>query len=151
MGGMSIAGSLMTGWWADRIGRRIPLAAVYALRGAGFALVLLTDGSIGYLFVAMGVIGFSWSATVPLTSALCADIYGRRSLGTVFGLMFAIMPIGAAAGSALGGYLYDLTGSYELSIMMNLGAGLIAAAVMLVRSTPLFHHQHEPEAAAVAD
>jgi MFS family permease len=102
MGGMSIAGSLMTGWWADRIGRRIPLAVVYALRGDGFALVLLTDGSIGYLFVAMGVIGFSWSATVPLTSALCADIYGRRSLGTVFGLMFAIMPIGAAAGSALG-------------------------------------------------
>jgi MFS family permease len=99
----------------------------------------------------MAVIGFSWGATFPLTSALCADIYGWRSLGTVFGLMFAIMPIGAAAGSALGGYLYDLTGSYELSIMMNLGAGLIAAAaVMLVRSTRLFHYRREPEAAGAA-
>lgn len=151
MGGMSIAGSLLTGWWGDRAGRRVPLAVVYVLRGGGFALVLLTGGNIFYLFVAMAVIGFSWSATVPLTSAICADIYGRRSLGTVFGLMFAIMPIGAAAGSALGGYLYDLTGTYDLSILMNLVTGLVAAAaVVLLRSTPLFHPQPEP-ASAVAD
>ncbi len=151
MGGMSIAGSLLTGWWADRVGRRIPLAVVYALRGLGFALVLTAGGNVTYLFVALAVIGFSWSATVPLTSAICADIYGRRSLGTVFGLMFAIMPIGAAAGSALGGYLYDLTGSYDLSILMNLGAGLVAAAaVALMRSTPLFHRRTDPEPAGMA-
>ncbi len=151
MGGMSIAGSLLTGWWADRVGRRIPLAVVYLLRGAGFALVLMAGGNVAYLFGALAVIGFSWSATVPLTSAICADIYGRRSLGTVFGLMFAIMPIGAAVGSAIGGYLYDVTGSYDLSILMNLGAGLIAAAaVALMRSTPLFHRRTDPEPAGAA-
>ncbi len=150
MGGMSIAGSLLTGWWADRVGRRIPLAVVYSLRGVGFALVLMAGGNVIYLFGALAVIGFSWSATVPLTSAICADLYGRRSLGTVFGLMFAIMPIGAAVGSALGGYLYDLTGSYDLSILLNLGAGLVAsAAVALMRSTPLFHSGREPEPAGV--
>lgn len=129
-GWASIVGALVTGWWLDRTGSSLPLALVYALRGLGFLLLLLVRNSaIGILFAAF-VIGFSWSATTPLTSSLCATLYGRRRLGTIFGLLFAVMPVGTAAGSALAGVLYDRTESYRSSLVLSALAGLVAAAVV---------------------
>jgi MFS family permease len=153
MGGISIIGTLFTGWWADRVGGIIPLSLVYAARGLGFALILAGTGSAAVMILAMAVIGFSWSSTVPLTSALCADIYGRRSLGAIFGLMFAIMPIGSAVSAATTGFLYDMTGSYQVSIILNVIVGLVAAgAVSIVQRTPIFDRiPHSDRSPALAD
>jgi MFS family permease len=88
------------------------------------------------------MIGISWTATVPLTSAISADIYGRLRLGTIFGMMFAIMPLGSAIGSAAAGFLYDLSGSYAISIWMNAAIGIAAGIVVyLVHATPLFERR----------
>jgi MFS family permease len=148
LGGVSIAGTLFMGWWADKHGGTLPLAVVYALRGIGFGLVLLSGSGLLFVFLGMAIIGFSWSSTTPLTSAICATIYGRRSLGTIFGLMFAIMPLGSAVGAALTGLLYDLTGSYEISLVLNLGFGIAAAiAVNLTRTGPIFERPRRRETA----
>ncbi|MBO9385190.1 MAG: MFS transporter [Thermomicrobium sp.] len=129
-GWASIAGAFATGWWLDRSGTSLPLAVVYALRGLGFLLLLVVGASTaGVLFSAL-VIGFSWSATTPLTSSLCAALYGRRRLGTIFGLLFAVMPVGTAAGSAVAGILFDWTGHYTLSLVLAGALGLSAAAVV---------------------
>jgi len=136
-GWASIAGAFATGWWLDRSGSSLPLSTVYALRGIGFVLLLLVGSNAVGLLVAALVIGFSWSATTPLTSSLCATLYGRRRLGTIFGILFAIMPIGTAAGSALGGALFDWSGSYTWSIAISALAGIAAALVVLpVRVAP---------------
>ncbi|ACZ39499.1 MFS transporter [Sphaerobacter thermophilus] len=147
VGGASILGTLITGRWADRRGSVVPLSVVYALRGLGFAGLLLAGSNVPLVLLALAVTGFSWSSTVPLTSALCADIYGRRALGTIFGLMFAIMPIGSAVGSALAGELRDLTGNYTVSLLANVAAGLLAAAVtLLVQARPIFARTEAPTA-----
>lgn len=136
-GWASIAGAFATGWWLDRSGSSLPLSTVYALRGIGFVLLLLVGSNAVGLLVAALVIGFSWSATTPLTSSLCATLYGRLRLGTIFGILFAIMPIGTAAGSALGGALFDWSGSYTWSIAFSALAGIAAALVVLpVRVAP---------------
>ncbi len=140
MGGISIVGTLATGWWSDRKGGTVPLALIYLLRGIGFGLLFLARSNPAFMLLAMAVIGFSWSSTVPLTSALCANIYGRRSLGAIFGLMYAIMPLGSAVSSALTGFLFDQTGSYVPSLLINVAAGTIAAiTVIQVRRNPIFH------------
>ncbi len=139
MGGISIVGTLTTGWWSDRSGGTIPLSVIYLLRGVGFGLLFLAKTNPVFLLIAMAVVGFSWSSTVPLTSALCANIYGRRSLGAIFGLMYAIMPLGSAIGAALTGFLFDQTGSYVPSLLINVGAGTIAAiTVIQVSQVPIF-------------
>lgn len=145
MGGMSILGALATGWWADRHRGTFTLAIVYLLRGLGFAMLFLASNGLFFLFLAMAVIGFSWSSTTPLTSALCADIYGRRALGSIFGLMFAIMPLGSAVGSAAAGWLYDATGSYTTSILVNFAIGVIGAvAVGILRARPIYERSPVP-------
>jgi len=129
-GWASIAGAFATGWWLDLSGTSLPLAVVYALRGLGFLLLLVVGASTAAVLFSALVIGFSWSATTPLTSSLCAALYGRRRLGTIFGLLFAVMPVGTAAGSAVAAILFDWTGHYTLSLVLAGALGLTAAAVV---------------------
>lgn len=151
MGWMSLAGALATGWWQDRAGTTLPLSVVYALRGIGFGLLLLAGSWMPAILLAVAVIGLSWSATTPLTSSLCVALYGRRNLGTIFGLLFAIMPVGSAAGASLSGLLYDFMGAYQPSLLLNLVAGLLAALVVLpIRVTPRFRPASASAARPVA-
>jgi MFS family permease len=73
--------------------------------------------------------GFSWWATLPLTSALTAEVYGLEHLGTLNGLAFTGHQIGGALSSQLGGTLRDLTGSYDLPFAI---ASLLLFAASLV-------------------
>jgi MFS family permease len=151
MGGMSIVGALIMGWWADKSGKLIPLSVTYLLRGGGFAVLFLAGTNFPIVLIAMTMIGISWTATVPLTSAISADIYGRLRLGTIFGLMFAIMPLGSAIGSATAGFLYDLSGSYAISIWMNAAIGITAGIVVyLVHTRPMFQRDSSPSAPRTA-
>jgi MFS-type transporter involved in bile tolerance (Atg22 family) len=58
-----------------------------------------------------------------MTSALTADIYGRFSVSSVFGLIFLVHQTGSALGSWLAGVLFGTTGGY--------GAAFVAACVFL--------------------
>jgi cyanate permease len=60
--------------------------------------------------------------------------------------MFAIMPLGSAVGAAMTGLLFDQTGSYVPSLLINVAAGTIAAiTVVQVREKPIFSHRRQPE------
>jgi MFS family permease len=109
-------------------------------------VLFLAATNVPLMVFAMAIVGLSWTATVPLTSALSADIYGRRNLGTIFGMMFAIMPLGSAIGSAGAGFLHDLTGSYAMSIWLNVVMGVVAGVVVLmVRQAPIFRQEPGPQ------
>lgn len=131
IGGFSIAGALIFGWLSDYLTRKNLLAFVYLLRGTAFLVLLrvgLPDESL--LFLGAAVLGFSWTATVPLTTAIVADHFGRRALASIAGTMFAVMPLASALGAWLGGFIYDQAHSYVLSLAMSAIAGLLAAVVV---------------------
>ncbi|MBI2320790.1 MAG: MFS transporter [Chloroflexi bacterium] len=131
IGGFSIAGALIFGWLSDHLTRKNLLAFVYLLRGAAFLVLLrvgLHDESL--LFLGAAVLGFSWTATVPLTTAIVADHFGRRALATIAGTMFAVMPLATALGAWLGGFVYDQAHDYILSLAMSAVAGLLASVVV---------------------
>ncbi len=113
MMGLNVAGGLGAGMLADRFGRKNVLASLYFLRGCGYVVLLLVPSTLGLWLFAV-VVGFSWVATVPLTSTLAADVYGLRALGTISGITYLCHQIGGLFGVLLGGFLYDLTGSYTL-------------------------------------
>jgi MFS family permease len=131
MSGLNVVGVLAVGVLSDRWGRKIPLGGVYALRGCAFlALILVPSDWSLWLFVV--VLGFSWWATLPLTNALTADVYGLSHLGTLNGMVFLGHQIGGALSIQLGGLLHDLTGSYELPFAV---AGLLLFIASLVSFT----------------
>jgi predicted MFS family arabinose efflux permease len=105
------------------------LATVYLLRGLAFA-VLIQARDLPTLYLGSFLLGISWTSTGALTSAITADKCGLKHLGTIYGTMFTIMPIGSGIGAYVGGLIYETRHGYELSLIMSALAGLIAAVVV---------------------
>ncbi len=123
LGGSSIVFTVMLGALSDRFGRRPVLAGIYAGRIAIFAgLFLIRDNATALMMVAM-LGGITLAGTGSMTSALAADIYGRFSVSSIFGLIFLVHQTGSALGSWLAGALFELTGGY--------GAAFAAACALL--------------------
>ena len=133
--GLNVFGAIGAGLLADRFGRKNLLALVYFLRGSGYMILLLPgvlgltllSGNLGLWLFAL-VAGFSWWATLPLTSSLTADVYGLRTLGTITGMSFLFHQIGGFASVWLAGVLYDVTGSYTIPFLIA-GSLLFPAAL----------------------
>jgi len=133
LGGSSIGFTVMLGALSDRFGRRTVLAAIYAGRVLIFAgFFLIRDNPAAILAVAV-LGGITMAGTGSMTSALTADIYGRFSVSSVFGLIFLVHQTGAALGSWLAGALFESTGGYgaafALACMFLMGASVVALKI----------------------
>ena len=111
LGASSFAGAMALGVIADRYGRRPVLAWLYGTRALLFVGMFLVHDSPGALLVIAALGGASMSGSLAMTSALTADIFGRFSVGSVFGSIFVVHQVGAALGSWLGGLLFEMTGA----------------------------------------
>ncbi len=130
LGGSSIGFTVMLGALSDRFGRRPVLSTIYAGRILIFAgLFLIRDHPMALLAVAVFG-GITLAGTGSMTSALTADIYGRFSVSSVFGLIFLVHQTGSALGSSLAGLLFERTGgygaAYALACVFLLGASIVA-------------------------
>lgn len=133
MGFMNFVGTTAAGWLSDRFDKRKLLAVIYCLRGLSLvALPFLGDVTTLAIFAV--VYGLDWIATVPPTVGLCADLYGRLRVGSVYGWVLLSHQVGAAAAAYLGGVSKVALGDYGFAFM---GAGILAllAVVMSLRVT----------------
>ncbi len=129
MGATDILGTIASGWICDRFGRRGPLAVYYLLRGASL-LALPSIDSTGGLMAFSVIYGLNWLSTVPATSALAADLFGKQNVGTVFGWIFFAHQLGAAAAAYGASILHRWSGDYALAFSMAgaftiLGTGFV--------------------------
>jgi MFS family permease len=124
LGVSSMAGAVGLGALADRVGRRLVLAWLYATRAVLFAGLFLVHDDPTVLLVVAALGGTSMSGSLAMSSALTADIFGRFSVGSIFGTIFLVHQVGAASGSWLGGFLFEVTGGY--------GAAFAWASLQLV-------------------
>jgi MFS family permease len=130
MGAADIFGTVGSGWICDRFGSRWPLAGYYLLRGASL-LVLPWVNSTPELLVFSMVYGLNWLSTVPATSAMAADLFGKRNIGVVFGWIFFSHQVGAAASAYGASFLRTMLGDYTLVFMMSGAFALIGAGLIL--------------------
>src|SRR5262245_51486767 len=93
-------------------------------------MFLVHDSPLGLLVIsALG--GASMSGSLAMTSALTADIFGRFSVGSVFGTIFVTHQAGGALGSWLGGFLFERTGGYGAAFTIASLQLLMAAGMSL--------------------
>ena len=89
-----------------------------------------------YLFAS--AMGLLWLSTVPLTSGIVAQVFGVRYMATLFGIVFFSHQAGSFLGIWLGGYLYDVTGSYDSIWWAGVALGVTAAVIHLpINERPL--------------
>lgn len=114
IGLFNIIGSLSSGTLSGIYSKKWLLVFIYAGRAMTLAWFLLTPISTFSIYAFSIATGFLWLATVPPTSSLVAQMFGIRYMGTLYGIVFLNHQLGSFAGVWLGGYFYDLAGSYDL-------------------------------------
>src|SRR3989442_440371 len=137
MGAMNIMGTLASGWICDRFGRRGPLATYYFVRGVSL-LFLLYVWNVPSLHLWAALFGLNYISTVPPTTTLTANIYGRYSVGELSGWIFFAHQVGSALGAALAGWVFELTGTYSSAFVSAAVLAFVAAGLaMMIREEPL--------------
>jgi len=130
---LNLGGLLLAGWLTDRVDRVLLLAAIYALRGLTFVLLLGIADSTTMLFLFSGLYGLFDYATVPVVASLVASHLGLRVMGFAMGMIAMAHQIGAALGAIGGGVVFDAynsyTGLWVLSLVLALVAALFSIAI----------------------
>jgi MFS family permease len=147
MGAMNIVGTIGAGWLCDRVGRRGPLAIFYFVRGLSL-IFLLYVWNVPSLHFWAAVFGLNYISTVPPTTTLTANIYGRFSVGELSGWIFFAHQVGAAIAAALAGWVYEATGSYSPAFVSAALMGFLAAGMsLMIREDPIRARPLQPAAA----
>lgn len=131
MGGMNFIGSMISGWLIDRVDPRKVLSAVYLLRGSSLFFLPFVSDLPGLVVFAV-VYGLDWFASVPPTVALTARRFGKQSMGTIYGWIFASHQLGAAFSATMGGMVRDTFGDYSLAFVAGGILGIIGATLALL-------------------
>ncbi len=145
IGFANIGGTLLAGYLGQRYSKKYLLVWIYVGRTIAsiiFIMLPITPMSVVVFSVAMGAL---WLATVPLTSGLVGYIYGLRYMGTLYGIVFFSHQLGGFLGVWLGGWMFDLYGSYTAVWWVGVRVGALSAIVHLpIRELPLARRQAQP-------
>ena len=129
IGLFNIVGTLGIGYLGTKYSKKILLSILYFLRAIIICIFIFLPPSL-YTSIFFGVtFGMLWLSTVPPTNGIVAQIFGTKYLSTLFGIVFLSHQFGAFAGAYLGGYFYDLYGSYDyawyIAILLSIFATLV--------------------------
>ncbi len=131
MGGVNVLGTIGAGMLSDRVdNRRVLLAFFYGFRGLSLLLLPFVHDA-GMLTIFAILYGLNWFATAPVSQLLTADIFGRRSVGQVYGWVFLSHQVGAALAAYFGGLAHVWFGDYQAAFLSAGLAGLVAAGLSL--------------------
>lgn len=129
IGFFNVIGSLAAGYISQRYSKPYFLAYIYVGRSIAVTAFLLLPQTPTTVVIFAAVMGLLWLSTVPPTNALVAIMFGTRHLGMLGGVVFLSHQIGSFLGVWMGGYLYDILGSYDLVWWLGVGMGIFAAIV----------------------
>jgi len=129
-GATSILGRVFFGRLSDRTREKKNALYPACFILAASILLLLAVDRTWLLMLFAAVFGFGFAAYGPVIPAVCAEVFGKASMGAIFGAVTTGGALGGAFGPVLTGFIFDHSGSYG-------GAWILALACVAI-STLLF-------------
>ena len=121
---------LLGGWLTDRL--PVPIVAASAQAVALFGAIMLTImPSPAVAISSSALIGVGYGLISGVTVAAVASYWPKSEFGRIAGRMYVAWCLAAIALPVLAGHLYDLTGGYELAVVVAGGANLLAILIAL--------------------
>jgi MFS family permease len=129
-----IPGQIILGGLSDRVGREW----VWTAGCAGFAicyaaLIALeywpTAGLLYLMVISQGFLGY---ALTSVMGPIVVEIFEGPHYGAIFGTITVALLGGGAAGPWMGGFVHDLTGSYDLAFMLAIACCAVSAVAIWI-------------------
>ncbi|GAG96656.1 unnamed protein product, partial [marine sediment metagenome] len=77
----------------------------------------------------MALVGVALHAFIPMILAFPVEMVSKEEVGTAAGLVLSVGNIGSFIGPMVGGRIFDLTGSLDLSLLVLTGVAIAAAGI----------------------
>jgi len=130
----NIAGTLVAGSIATRIGARPALVLTYLLRAASL-LFLPWVHETWQLYLFAIAFGATFFTTAPLSATLVGSLFGPAHQGTIFGAANLFHHTAGAFGAYAGGLVFDRTRSYA-PIFLASGVLVLGSAAVTALARP---------------
>ncbi|HEX3175586.1 MAG TPA: MFS transporter [Methylomirabilota bacterium] len=119
-GFMSIAGRVLFGFAADRIGRALSATISYACTALGTLALLSIEPwrHVAGLYAYAALFGLGFGARGPIITAIAAARFPGRRFGAIYGFMSIGNGLGGALGPWFAGAVFDVTGSYRIPFLV---------------------------------
>lgn len=134
---VNATGRVGTGIYSDKLGR----AKSYALNCGISALCMfllpyvVSSKNIVLLFIVVGIGYWQYGGGLSLMPSFCADFYGSKNLGVIYGIVFIGWGLGAFM-PKLGGIIQDATGTLDLAFYISGTLLIIAVILALIIKEP---------------
>jgi predicted MFS family arabinose efflux permease len=130
VGVASIVGKIGGGWLSDYVERELVYVwGISILVVSVFVLMFVGETGqhyVSYLYACL--LGIGYSATAALMPAMMSDRFDGPNFGSILGTGLLGSALGSAVGPWMGGFLFDVTGSYTTPFLIAILCGVIAAA-----------------------
>jgi MFS family permease len=126
--------TLIWGMLADRFDIRKVSCVQFAIQGTGLVLAVAT-GELSLVYVGFFLYGIGLAGSFIIREVIWANFFGRASLGTVRGVSLLFSHLFAASGAPFFGFLFDATGSYDLSFTL-FATALFTSSILILLAHP---------------
>ncbi|MEI8241768.1 MAG: MFS transporter [bacterium] len=125
-----IADQVVQAMGCEARGRKLMLICGPATGVLACALLLSSPGGDSFAYASCVIFAIYWAIVPGGVVGYTGAIYGRKTLGRIWGLTtMIVMGVGPFTGSYVGGVLQDISGHYTGAICFALGAFLVSAIV----------------------
>lgn len=117
------------GWLSDRIGGLMTILLGSGMQAVTLAMYIWIDNLIG-LYIISGLFGLVFGGIVPAYALAVRELFPESEAGWRIGVVFLFGTVGMALGGWLGGWVFDLTGTYQIAFMTGVFFNLINLMVI---------------------
>ncbi|MEM9780750.1 MAG: MFS transporter, partial [Pseudomonadota bacterium] len=126
-----VVSRLISGLVADQLGGVLTLLIGSALQCVALFLYLPFDGLVS-LYVVSLIFGLSQGGIVPSYAIIVRELMPAREAGARVGFVLMITIFGMALGGWVSGWIYDLTGSYQMAFLNGIAWNFLNIGIMLL-------------------
>lgn len=131
----SILGRVASGYLVDKFTPKYVVIAFYLSLALGVLLFILEE-NIRMIYLAGFVFGLALGSEFDLMAYMVGEYFGFSSFGEIFSYVYISFLLGSSIGPASVGYIFDLTSSYDLAMILLVICALLAAiAIYLLQSS----------------
>ncbi|KAL0112510.1 hypothetical protein PUN28_012080 [Cardiocondyla obscurior] len=149
----NMGGEILLGWAGDRawVNASIVYAVCMALCGTVTALIPVVIRDYYTLCAISGAFGLFIAANYSLTSIILVELITLERFTNAYGLLLLVQGVANLMGPPLAGWLYDITGTYDLSFYLaGLFIALSGALLLVMPSIGLYRKYRRNEAGGPA-
>jgi sugar phosphate permease len=134
IGLLSVAAKVFWGWAADNIGREMTytLGCGAMIVAVGLLVLATVAPSPGMLYLYAAIFALGYGVSAPMWPIVTSDLFAGRKFGSIYGFISLFSGFGNALGAWVGGFVYDLTGSYAIAFAIAVAAKAASAGALWI-------------------